>query len=107
VGIVGWIAVALGPIALVAALLGLFTLVARRRGYPSMGGDVVVRCREGHLFTTWWIPGGSIKAIRLGAVRYQHCPVGRHWTTVRPVKDADLTDEDRRLAAAHHDIRLP
>jgi len=25
------------------------------RGYP-LGGQVVVRCREGHLFTTLWIP---------------------------------------------------
>jgi len=26
------------------------------RGYP-IGGRLVVRCRQGHLFTTLWIPG--------------------------------------------------
>ena len=68
-------------------------VVARRLGY-KVGGDVVVRCREGHLFTTIWIPGGSFKAIRLGLVRFQYCPVGEHWTFVTPVRDSDLTDAE-------------
>ena len=34
-------------------------------------GRVVVRCRDGHVFTTVWVPFMSIKAIRLGLVRFQ------------------------------------
>lgn len=82
------------------------TIVGRRLGY-TMGGDVVVRCRDGHLFTTIWVPFASLKAIRLGPVRLQRCPVGRHWTVVRPVKDRDLTDEERLAASRHHDLRIP
>ena len=33
------------------------TIVARRRGYSGLGGNTVVRCRQGHLFTTIWVPG--------------------------------------------------
>ncbi|HXQ63092.1 MAG TPA: hypothetical protein VN796_12220 [Acidimicrobiales bacterium] len=82
------------------------TVALRRRGY-SVGGETVVRCRGGHLFTTIWIPGGSLKSIRLGWMRFQHCPVGDHWTLVSPVRDEDLTDEERRSAADHHDVRVP
>ena len=82
------------------------TLVARRRGY-NMGGNVVVRCRKGHLFTTIWVPGASLKAVRLGWVRLQRCPVGKHWTLVTPVRDSDLTDEERRTAEEHRDVRIP
>jgi len=90
----------------VLLLIGVGTLVARRLGY-KVGGDTVVRCRQGHLFTTIWIPGASLKAIRLGLARFQRCPVGPHWTLVRPVKDSDLSDEDRQQAAACHDVRIP
>lgn len=91
---------------MVVAVLGVGTLVARRLGY-KVGGNCVVRCRQGHLFTTLWIPGVKLKAIDLGIARIQHCPVGRHWTVVFPVRDADLTDDERRFAAEHHDIRIP
>ncbi|CUU57691.1 hypothetical protein Ga0074812_11438 [Parafrankia irregularis] len=74
------------------------TVIARRRGY-AVGGRTIVRCRQGHLFTTVWIPGVSLKAIRLGWLRYQHCPVGHHWTFVSPVRASDLTDADRAAAA--------
>lgn len=90
----------------IVALLALGTLGARLLGY-KIGGNVVVRCRKGHLFTTIWIPGASLKAIRLGWMRFQHCPVGRHWSIVTPVKDSDLTPEERRSAGQHHDIRIP
>jgi hypothetical protein len=56
----------------------------------------VVRCSRGHLFTTAWVPGASFTAVLLGNARYQRCPVGGHWALVRPVKDEDLTDEERR-----------
>lgn len=88
------------------ALDVIATLVARRRGYP-LGGNVVVRCRRGHLFTTLWIPGVSIKSLRLGWWRAQWCPVGRHWTIVHPVRPADLSWRQRRTADAHHDVQLP
>ena len=90
----------------VVAVLGVGTIAARKRGY-NVGGNVVVRCRAGHLFTTIWIPGASIKALRLGWYRFQRCPVGKHWTLVRPVKGAELTDAERRFAAAHRDVRVP
>lgn len=99
----------IAPFAPIIAVIALFvagTIVARRRGY-KLGGEVVVRCRDGHLFTTIWIPGASFKAIRLGLVRLQYCPVGHHLTFVVPVRDEDLTPEERRIAALHHDARLP
>lgn len=67
----------------------------------------MVRCRQGHLFTTIWIPGASLKSIRLGWARLQHCPVGKHWTLVTPVKDATLTDEERQIAGQYRDVRIP
>lgn len=84
-----------------------FTVVARRRGYSGMGGNTIVRCRSGHLFTTIWVPGISVKSLRLGWWRLQYCPVGKHWTIVVPVKVADLSDEERGAAAQERDIRLP
>lgn len=82
------------------------TAVAVKRGY-SFGRNVTVRCKAGHLFTTVWVPGASVKSVRLGLWRLQWCPVGRHVTLVHPVKDADLTDADREFAAEHHDIPVP
>lgn len=41
--------------------------------------DRQVRCSAGHVFTTIWMPLGSLKAVRLGWKRWQYCPVGRHW----------------------------
>jgi len=82
------------------------TIVAIRQGY-SLGRNAVVRCRQGHLFTTVWIPGASVKALRLGFWRLQWCPVGRHVDLVRPVKDADLSAEERSFTLAHHDTPVP
>jgi hypothetical protein len=82
------------------------TFLARRRGY-TFGRNVPVRCNRGHLSTTTWIPGGSLKALRLGFWRLQWCPVGRHVALVHPVKGADLTEDERRFAAAHRDTRIP
>lgn len=82
------------------------TLPIWRRGY-RFGGNVIVRCRQGHLFTTIWVPGASVKALRLGPWRLQRCPVGHHWSLVTPVRSSELTDEERRVAAEHRDVRLP
>ena len=93
-------------LAVVIGVLVVGTIIARRLGY-KIGGNTVVRCREGHVFTTIWIPGVSLKAIRLGWARYQRCPVGGHWTFVTPVRDIDLTAEERRLAEERRDVRIP
>ena len=90
----------------VAAVAVGGTLIARRLGY-QLGTNTVVRCREGHLFTTIWIPGIKLKELDLIVARVQRCPVGQHWSLVVPVRDADLTDADRQFAAEHHDIRIP
>jgi hypothetical protein len=90
----------------VGAAYALGTVVARWRGYP-MGGRVIVRCRDGHLFRTVWVPGASVKALRLGWWRFQRCPVGDHWTLVRPVKESTLSAEERAVAAELKDIAIP
>jgi hypothetical protein len=82
------------------------TIAATRAGY-RVGRNSFVRCRRGHVFTTTWIPGGSLKAIRLGLWRIQWCPVGRHVDLVRLVKEADLSDSERAFALRHHDILVP
>ena len=97
----------MGIVVAVAASLFAMTLVARKRGYEGMGGNTVVRCRSGHLFTTIWVPGISVKSLRLGWWRFQYCPVGKHWTIVVPVKVATLSDEEREAAKETRDIRLP
>ena len=78
----------------------------RRRGY-GVGLNTTVRCRDGHVFTTIWIPGASLKAIRLGTMRLQRCPVGHHFTVVRPLKEAEITNEIREAARLHRDVPLP
>jgi hypothetical protein len=90
----------------VIAIYAVGTIIARRRGYP-MGGNVVVRCRDGHLYTTIWVPGVSVKSLRLGWWRFQRCPVGNHWSLVSPVKEADLSESERRFAHEHQDVRIP
>jgi hypothetical protein len=69
--------------------------------------EAVVRCQDGHLLTTIWLPLVSIKAVRLGNRRWQHCPVGKHWTTVVPVEESTLDPATLEAARAVHDIRLP
>jgi len=76
----------------------------RRVALFYLGPRPVVRCRQGHLFTTTWVWGGSLKAIRLGPVRFQYCPVGKHWTLVHRVRYSEVTEEQARsLAAQEHD----
>ena len=82
------------------------TLIARRLGY-KLGTNTVVRCRQGHLFTTIWIPGIKLKEVDLVVARIQHCPVGNHWSLVVPVRAETLSAEDRDLALSHHDVKIP
>ncbi|HEX4833640.1 MAG TPA: hypothetical protein VH478_21395 [Trebonia sp.] len=90
----------------VVAAYTVGTAVARRMGY-AVGASTVVKCRAGHVFSTIWIPGASVKALKLGPWRYQWCPVGRHMALVRPMRDTDLTREARDLAASRRDVRVP
>jgi hypothetical protein len=84
----------------------VWTVVARSRGY-KVGTDAIVRCSAGHLYTTIWIPGGSLKSVRLGTSRFQWCPVGRHWAAVTLVQESELTEDEIRQAHEHHDVRIP
>lgn len=69
--------------------------------------DRVVRCGSDHLFTTIWMPLGSLKAVRLGPARWQRCPVGRHWALVRRVDEASLDPDSLATARAVHDLPIP
>ena len=66
---------------LAMTLVGIFVVVElvpwlstrelRRRRIKTPGtSDVVVRCSQGHLFTTIWIAGASLKSVRLGFKRH-------------------------------------
>ena len=100
------IGVAVGVVALVVALFAVVTVRARAAGY-GFGGRTYARCRRGHLFTTIWVPGASVKAVRLGWRRAQLCPVGRHFTIVEPLKASDLTEAQRAEAESHRDASIP
>ena len=92
-----------------AILAGAFVVEAiplLRNGY-GIGGNVIVRCGKGHLFTTIWLPGASVKSLRLGARRFQYCPVGHHWSLVRLVRKSDLSARQLRAAGERRDIRIP
>jgi hypothetical protein len=89
-----------------AAVLLLESVAMKLRGF-KLGGNLVVRCREGHLFTTIWLPGASLKSLRFGWWRFQRCPVGKHWSIVTPVKESELTEDERWTASEHKDVRVP
>jgi hypothetical protein len=91
----------LGVVSLLVEISGVW-LRARR-----LGGNVVVRCRSGHVYTTIWIPAVSVKSVRLGFWRLQRCPVGEHWSIVTPVMESDLTEREQQMARENKDIRLP
>ena len=93
--------------AVVVVVIYFSTIIGRRMGYSGLGGNTIVRCSKGHLFTTIWVPGGSLKSIRLGFVRLQYCPVGKHWAVVKPVKESELTDREKQIASENKDTRIP
>jgi hypothetical protein len=88
------------------AVVAAETLAMKLRG-DRIGRDVIVRCKAGHLYSTIWIPGASVKSLRLGRRRFQRCPVGEHWSMVTPVKESELSAEEIRSAHQHRDVRLP
>jgi hypothetical protein len=92
---------------LIAGGAFLVETAALWRRAHRIGGNVIVRCRQGHLFTTLWIPGASIKSLRLIGWRVQRCPVGGHWSLVTPVDESELTVDEVRFAREHHDVRVP
>jgi hypothetical protein len=94
------------PVLIIVGVIAGATLLGRRLGY-SLGPNTVVRCREGHLFTTIWIPGVKLKELDLIVARIQRCPVGKHWSLVVPVREKNLTEAERESAREHHDIRIP
>ncbi len=69
--------------------------------------DRIVRCSQGHLFETIWIPGASFKALKLGPWRFQRCPAGNHLTFVTLVDESTLTPSEIEEARANRDIRIP
>jgi hypothetical protein len=88
------------PIAIVVIVVlvtvVLMNWVMRRKGY-NMPGQTAVRCSKGHLFRTTWVEGGSLVSIRIGpTTRFHYCPVGKHWAVIHPVKEQDLTDDERK-----------
>jgi hypothetical protein len=93
------------PIIVVVVLIKVIS--AKLRGRPALGGEIIVRCSKGHLFMTNWSSLGSFTSIRLVSARFQHCPVGDHWSLVRPVRDADLTAEERRIVEQNRDVLSP
>ncbi|MGF7229279.1 MAG: hypothetical protein ACQR33_04830 [Candidatus Saccharibacteria bacterium] len=94
------------PLIVIAAIV-LFFYRAKRRMGVGLGENTIVRCRDGHLFTTIWIPFVSFKAVRFGMMRFQRCPVGNHLTFVVPVDVSTLTPAERDFAYSHHDTNLP
>jgi hypothetical protein len=81
--------------------------VLKSRSGSLISLRTIVRCNRGHLFTTIWIPGASVKSLRLGPWRVQRCPVGRHWAIVTPAQVSKLSENARDDARAHHDTFLP
>jgi hypothetical protein len=94
-------------LALAGGTTALEAFFLRRRSGSLFGIKTIVRCQSGHLFTTTWIPGASVKAVRLGPWRIQRCPMGRHWSVIRPVQPAKLSDAERSEARSVRDTLLP
>jgi hypothetical protein len=97
---------AVTPIVVAVSVIAGGTLAARLLGY-KLGGNVVVRCRQGHVFSTIWIPGVKLKSLDLVVARVQRCPVGKHWSLVVPVRESELTEGERQFAKEHHDVPIP
>jgi hypothetical protein len=94
------------PLAVIVVMVVVLVVVARR-SQSSQGFERIVRCRAGHLFTTTLVPGMSLKAARLGKLRFERCPVGHHWSLVGPVDESTLSPEQIAAARTHHDVRIP
>jgi hypothetical protein len=67
----------------------------------------VVRCSQGHLYRSVWIPGGSLKAVRWFKGRLQWCPIGRHWSWTRRVDASQISPNELAAASEVHVLRIP
>jgi len=94
-------------LAAAGVLTALEAFFLKRRSGSFIGLRTIVRCNRGHLYTTVWIPGASLKSVRLGPWRVQRCPVGRHWAIVRPARVAKLSESERAEARSRRDTFLP
>lgn len=94
-------------LAVAGGMTAVEAVFLRRQSGSLLGLRTIVRCHRGHLFTTTWIPGASLKSLRLGPWRIQRCPVGHHWSVVTPVKEAALSKRERHEARSHRDTFLP
>lgn len=97
--------IVLGIVVLVVVVVVL--VAAAGAAGSGSGFERIARCRSGHLFTSTVVPDASIKAIRLGRMRFQRCPVGDHWTLVGWVDPGSLSPAELAEARSHHDSRLP
>ncbi len=91
-------------LAILAVVVAVLLLAGARSGDRF---ERIARCRAGHLFMSSVVPGASLKAVRLGRVRFQRCPVGNHWTLVGWVDPSTLTPEEISRAHERHDVRIP
>lgn len=71
------------------------------------GPVVIVRCMRGGLFETVWIPLVSFKALRLGPLRIQRCPVHGRVEVVQLVDPTTLSDSERAEAARYPAEPIP
>jgi hypothetical protein len=84
------------------------TLVAFALGsWEYLRWMAIVRCSQGGLFETKWIPLAPFKAVRLGGRRLQRCPVHHKWETIERVDPATLTEAHRTGAAQYPAGWLP
>jgi hypothetical protein len=81
---------------IIAAVLVLRLAMWRGRSRVRFNGQTVVRCSKGHVFTEEWSAMGALSSIHVFGARLQRCPVGDHWSMVKPVSEGSLTDEERR-----------
>ena len=93
-------------LAILAGALIVETIPIWRHGY-WIGGNLIVRCGKGHLFTTIWLPAASLKSLRFASRRVQWCPVGHHLSVVKLVRESELSSRERRTARGRKDIRIP
>jgi hypothetical protein len=92
---------------LAGAMTALEAVFLKWRSGSLLGLRTIVRCHSGHLFVTTWIPGASVKSVRLGPWRVQRCPVGKHWSIVTPVRKSKLSETERDDARSRRDTFLP
>ncbi len=93
-------------VALAAVLAVIVEAAATWSRSGKVGGRLIVRCRQGHLFSTIWLPAASVKSLRLGWWRVQRCPFG-HWSVVTPVRTSELSSRQLARARRQKDIRVP